>query len=145
MASRQARIPSWVKQLEPSSPQGTDLLRDERAKSELNTTRLSHFLHGKNELKRRDEILEVLENDSVFDKSQNYFAGRIERFETSLARGKRLHQLAREKGWSVADFHIANDLLSESTPYRLHDSMFLVRLISFRWLINETKQGLSLS
>lgn len=126
MGQTKTEVPSWVKQLKPSSPQGSDLLKAEREKSDLNTTRLSHFLHGKDELKRRDEIIEVLENDPIFDKSQNYFAGRIERFETSLARGKRLHQLTRQKGWSKEDFHLANDMLSESTPYRLHDSMFLV-------------------
>ena len=128
MAPHRTQVPQWVKQLKPSGPQGTDLLKQERAKSEINTTRLAHFLHGKDALQKRDQMLEVLENDPVFDKSQNYFAGRIERFESSLAKGKRLHQLANEKGWSMEDFHLANDLLSESTPYRLHDSMFLVRI-----------------
>ena len=128
MAPTVASVPSWVKQLKPSSPQGTDLLKSERAKSDLNTTKLARFLHGEEQLKKRDELLEILENDPVFDKSQNYFAGRIDRFESSLAKGKRLHQIAKNKGWGIEDFHMANDLLSESTPYRLHDSMFIVCL-----------------
>lgn len=118
--------PAWVKALKPAGPQGHELLKAERAKSDLNSTRVAHFLHGKEELKRRDQMLELLEAEKVFDKSQNYFEGRIDRFKTSLARAKRLQQLNVKHGWSREDFALANELLSESTPYRLHDSMFLV-------------------
>lgn len=123
-----ASTPKWVQNLKPSGPQGHELLAAERAKSTLNTQRLAHFLHGKEELQRRDRILEILEEDKVFDKSRNYFSGRVERFEKSLARGKRLRQLAVKYGWSKDDFNLANELLSEATPYRLHDSMFIVTL-----------------
>lgn len=119
--------PAWVKALRPSGPQGHELLKNEREKSDLNPTRVAHFLHGKEELKRRDQILEILEAEKVFDKSQNYFAGRVDRFKTSLARAKRLQQLNVKHRWSRDDFAVANELMSESTPYRLHDSMFLVR------------------
>lgn len=120
--------PSWVKQLVPSGPQGHELLATERKASDINSQRLAHFLHGKDNLRRRDQILETLEADKVFDKSQNYFAGRIDRFATSLARAKRLRQLTLKHSWSKEDANVANELLSESTPYRLHDSMFLVTL-----------------
>lgn len=45
-----------------------------------------------------------------------------------------------QKGWSKDDFNAANDLLSESTPYRLHDSMFLVG-----YLYSKKQQDLTLS
>lgn len=118
--------PPWVKELKPSGPQGSELLQKERNASNLDVRRLSEFIHTKEEIQRKDRILEVLTADKVFDKSQNYFAGRIDRFEMSLARAKRLRQLTVEHKWSAADFILANELLSESTPYRLHDSMFLV-------------------
>ena len=117
--------PDWVKSLQPSGPQGYELLKAEREKSSLNTRRLAHFLHGKEKLQRRDRILEILENEKIFDKSPNYYAGRNERFELSLGRAKRLRQLAWKHNWSRDEFSAANELLSESTPYRLHDSMFL--------------------
>lgn len=119
--------PPWVKELKPSGPQGSELLQKERNASNLDVRRLSEFIHTKEEIQRKDRILEILSADKVFDKSQNYFAGRIDRFEMSLARAKRLRQLTVEHKWSAADFILANELLSESTPYRLHDSMFLVR------------------
>jgi len=122
--------PQWVKDLKPASPQGSELLQKERDGSNINVKAISEFLHTKKELDRKDRVLKVLENEKVFDKSQNYFAGRIDRFETSLARAKRLRQLTVKLGWDKDDFNTANELLSESTPYRLHDSMFLVRLHS---------------
>lgn len=118
--------PQWVKDLKPAGPQGHELLTKERAASDLNVDKLSRFIHTKQELDRKARILKVLESEKVFDKSQNYFAGRIDRFETSLARAKRLRQLSAKLGWDETDYHVANLLLSESTPYRLHDSMFLV-------------------
>ena len=121
--------PQWVKDLKPASPQGSELLQKERDGSNINVNAISEFLHTKKELERKKRVLKVLENEPVFDKSQNYFAGRIDRFETSLARAKRLRQLTVKLGWDKDDFNTANELLSESTPYRLHDSMFLV---SFR-------------
>lgn len=120
--------PAWVKDLTPSGPQGSDLLQAERDGSNLDVKRLSEFLHTKEEMQRKDRILDILKSDKVFDKTQNYFSGRIDRFETSLARAKRLRQLTVKHGWSNEDFLLANELISESTPYRLHDSMFLVRL-----------------
>ena len=118
--------PQWVKDLKPASPQGSELLQKERDGSNINVNAISEFLHTKKELERKKRVLKVLENEPVFDKSQNYFAGRIDRFETSLARAKRLRQLTVKLGWDKDDFNTANELLSESTPYRLHDSMFLV-------------------
>lgn len=126
MAPKKQVSPDWVKQLKPSGPQGTELLQKERDASNLDVRRLSEFLHTKEEMQRKDKILEILMNDQVFDKSQNYFSGRIDRFERSLARAKRLRQLTVEHRWTSQDFILANELISESTPYRLHDSMFLV-------------------
>lgn len=123
-----APTPSWVKDLKPSGPQGYELLKAERAKSALNTQRLTHVIHGKEELARRDRILEILESEKVFDKSQNYFAGRIERLERSLAKAKRMYQLSVKHGWSRDEFLVANDLLGEGTPYRLHDAMYMMTL-----------------
>ena len=122
--------PSWVKKLTPSGPQGHELLSGERAKSLLDTKRISEFLWTKEELTRKDRVLEQLQAEKVFEKSQNYTAGRRDRFEMSLARAKKLVQLKRKFKWDDGDYYIANELLSESTPYRLHDSMFLVSKIS---------------
>ncbi|KAF2142498.1 uncharacterized protein K452DRAFT_358264 [Aplosporella prunicola CBS 121167] len=120
--------PEWVKKLTPSGPQGHELLAQERAKSTLPVQNLSTFLFTEEVLERKRRILEILTKDPVFDKSNNYFAGRIDRFEAALARAKRLRQLTVDHGWTDDEFHMASDLLNEPTPYGLHASMFTVTL-----------------
>jgi hypothetical protein len=121
-----APTPSWVKDLKPAGPQGTELLEQERAKSNVNVKALSTFLHTQEGLDRKRTILKILQQEKVFDKSQNYFAGRIDRFETALARAKRLRQLQVKHSWTDTDKQVANELISEPGPYGLHESMFLV-------------------
>jgi len=118
--------PNWVKKLTPSGPQGSELLEQERAQSNVPVEKLSEFLFTKEVLDRQDKTLSVLNAEKVFDKSQNYFAGREARFETALARAKRMRQLAVQHKWSQDEFMMASELISEPGPYGLHASMFLV-------------------
>ena len=118
--------PQWVTKLEPSAPQGAELLKQERDGSNIPVAKLSEFLFTRENLDRRDRILNILTADKVFDKSQNYFDGRVERFKTALARQKRLSQLSKRHGWTNDDYQMASELISEPGPYGLHVSMFLV-------------------
>lgn len=118
--------PQWVKDLKPSSPQGADLLEAERQKSNISVEKLSNFLFTKEVLERKQRILEILQAEIVFDKSQNYFDGRVEKFQTALARAKRLRQLQAKHNWDADEFYVANELISEPGPYGLHASMYLV-------------------
>ena len=120
--------PDWVKALKPSGPQGSELLQQERDNSDLNVNQLSEFMFTKEVLQRQKKLLGILQNDQVFDKSQNYFRGRSSRIEAALARGKRLRQLQVQKNWSKEEYQMANELVSEPTPYGLHATMFLVTL-----------------
>ncbi|KAK5697184.1 hypothetical protein LTR97_007319 [Elasticomyces elasticus] len=120
--------PQWVKALKPSGPQGSELLEAERQKSNVNVDTLSTFLHTSEGIARKQRVLKILQSEPVFDKSQNYFAGRIDRFETALARAKRLRQIAVKHNWTNDDRMAANDLISEPGPYGLHESMFLITL-----------------
>lgn len=120
--------PDWVKALTPSGPQGSELLAQERAKSTLNVDQLATFMFTNEVLDRKAKILAILQANPTFDKSQNYFRGRTDRLEAALARGKALRQLSVQHNWSEADYHMANDLISEPTPYGLHATMFLKTL-----------------
>ncbi|KAI1843192.1 hypothetical protein JX265_012236 [Neoarthrinium moseri] len=120
--------PGWVKQLTVAEPQGGDLLAKERAGSNINVDQLAEYMFTKETLEKRERILKILVEDPVFDKSQNYFQGRESRIEASLAKGKRLRQLTVKHNWTQDDYVVANDLLSEPTPYGLHATMFLVTL-----------------
>lgn len=121
-----SNTPQWVKDLAPSSPQGSELLQAEREKSNLSVENLSKFLFTAEALNRRQEILKILQAEKVFDKSQNYFDGRVDRFKTALARSKRLRQLELKHKWTRQHLLDAADLISEPGPYGLHASMFLV-------------------
>ena len=121
-----APTPSWVKALKPSGPQGSELLKQERDQSNVPVEKLAKFLFTKEVLDRQARILEILRSEKVFDKSQNYFDGRVDRFQTALARAKRLQQLTVKHKWSTDDFQMATELISEPGPYGLHVSMFLV-------------------
>ena len=106
--------------------QGAELLKQERDKSNIPVGKLSEFLFTRETLDRQDRILKILTADQVFDKSQNYFDGRVERFKTALARQKRLSQLSKKYDWTNDEYQMASELISEPGPYGLHVSMFLV-------------------
>lgn len=127
--------PDWVKALKPSGPQGSELLAQERAQSNVNVEKLSELLHTKETLQRQQKLLDLLQPEKVFDKSQNHSLGRVERLQRSLAKAKRLQQLAEKYQWSMEELHAANDLVGEPTPYGLHASMFLVCGLSSNDLI----------
>lgn len=118
--------PDWVKKLTPSGPQGSELLQGERDKSNISVEKLSNFMFTKEVLERQERILNILKADKVFDKSQNYFDGREDRFQTALARAKRMRQLQVKHKWNNEEFIAANELVSEPGPYGLHATMYLV-------------------
>ena len=119
--------PPWVKKLKPSGPQGSELLEQERAQSNVPVKKLSEFLFTKEVIARQERVLDILKSEKVFNKSQNYFDGREARFQTALARAKKLRQLAVQHRWSQDEYMMASELISEPGPYGLHASMFLVR------------------
>lgn len=120
--------PDWVQALKPSGVQGSELLEQERAKSDINVDQVAEFLFTSKALERNAKILKILQAHPVFDKSENYFQGRTDRIKSSLARAKALRQLSIEHEWTQEDYTVANELISEPTPYGLHASMFLKTL-----------------
>ncbi|PQE17670.1 acyl- oxidase protein [Rutstroemia sp. NJR-2017a BVV2] len=109
-------------------PQGSELIAAEREKSNISVDRLSNFLFTKEVLDRQQRILDILKAEKVFDKSNNYFDGRVDKFKTALARAKRLRQLQVKHNWTRDEYHVANELISEPGPYGLHASMYLTTL-----------------
>ncbi|OJD11730.1 hypothetical protein AJ78_07551 [Emergomyces pasteurianus Ep9510] len=121
-------VPEWVKALKPTGPQGSELLQQERDSSNISVDKLAELLRTKEVLDRQEKILAIMEKEKVFDKSQILSMGRVERLKASLEKAKRIQQLRQQYNWTFDDFVMANDLLSEPTPYGLHASMFLVTL-----------------
>ncbi|SMR60979.1 unnamed protein product [Zymoseptoria tritici ST99CH_3D1] len=123
-----AEVPQWVRNLKPAEPQGSDLLAQERKASNVNVEKLSNFLFTKEALSRRDEILKILKAEPVLDKSQDYFLGRVDKWEHALGKAKKVRQLAVKHNWGDLEKRVANDLISEPLPYALHEGMYLVTL-----------------
>lgn len=117
--------PDWVKQLKPASPQGADILVEERAKSNIDVDQLAEFLFTKKTLDQKAAIVKTLSAEPVFDKSKNYFQSREDRFVGALARGKRIEQLSRKNKWSQDEFDYAYQLTGEATPLAMHYKMFI--------------------
>lgn len=134
-----APTPDWVKQLKPSGPQGSELLAAERATSDINVEKLQQLLLTKEVIERRNNIIDTLKSEPVFDKSQNYFNGRMERFEKALAREKKLQLLRRKHNWTVDEFRTATESVGEPGPYALHESMFKVGDVLHEMEIGLTK------
>lgn len=118
--------PDWVKALKVTGPQGGDLLKAEREKSNISVEKLSNFMFTKETLDCQERILQILTSEKVFDKSMNYFDGRVDKFKTALARSKRLQQLQVKHNWTNDEYFMANELVGEPGPYALHASMYLV-------------------
>lgn len=117
--------PDWVNKLKPASPQGTDILSEERAKSNVNVDQLAEFLFTKKTLQQKEALLKLLESESTFDKSKNYFEGREDKILGALARGKHLEKLSQKFNWTQEQFEHAYHLLGETSPLAMHYKMFM--------------------
>ena len=119
-------LPPWVTTLQPSDPQGTTLLAQERRKSSLDIGRVAKYLYTEEGLKRQARLLSILTNDAAFDKTLNYFESRVERYRRSLKRARHLNHLREEHAWDEGDLLAAIELIGEPTSLTLHWTMFIV-------------------
>jgi acyl-CoA oxidase len=89
MPETQIKFPS----LPVPSPNGTEILHRERAKATFDSEELARHIHGDEYLERQERLLEVLENEPLFDKSNVYYQGRDVKFRESMAKAKRMVQV----------------------------------------------------
>jgi acyl-CoA oxidase len=75
------------------APGGTEILERERAKATFDSDALATYIHGEEYLQRQAQLLQILENEPLFDKSNVYFQGREEKFRNSMAKAKRMIQV----------------------------------------------------
>lgn len=106
------------------SADGSAILTSERARSALSSTALSTHLFGSEYLSRQSRILSALQQDDVFNKTNQANLSRPDRYKLSLARGKRMRQLMDKHGWNNDDLLMAEYLIDEPQPYHLHMSLF---------------------
>ncbi|TFK36086.1 peroxisomal oxidase [Crucibulum laeve] len=96
-----------------------------RRKTSITIKHVRNFLHGgQEEWTKRQKILEVLERDEVFDKSQRDFMSRTERYSRGLAITNRIYELQETHEWSQQETNLAFAALDESLPIGLHNVAF---------------------
>jgi acyl-CoA oxidase len=75
------------------APSGSEILRRERAKATFDSDQLATYIHGSEYLERQGRLLQILENEPLFDKSNVYYQGRDAKFRESMAKAKRMIQV----------------------------------------------------
>ncbi|KAF6750439.1 acyl-CoA oxidase [Ephemerocybe angulata] len=83
-----------------------------------------YLYNSAEEWRARSSIVQVLENDPVFDKSQRDFMSRTERYTRGMALTNRIYELQEQNNWSAQDTSIAIATLDEQLPIHLHNVAF---------------------
>ncbi|KAI8145925.1 acyl-CoA dehydrogenase/oxidase [Fennellomyces sp. T-0311] len=123
------KVPTkFPKGLKPKSPSGSDLLQAERAKATFNVDSLSKFVYGQDYLERLNRITRVLESEPAFEKTQRYYQSRPEKLAHAYEKDKRAVELAEELKWDMEDKFIMTALYEQSSPFHLHNGMFVPTL-----------------
>lgn len=81
--------------LAPKGPSGELLLANERAKGTFDVEELSKYMYSEEWLQKMSKVLQVLETEPAFDKTNRYYQTRKEKITTSLWKEKRLIEIAR--------------------------------------------------
>ncbi|CAO3614998.1 unnamed protein product [Mucor fragilis] len=114
--------------LAPKGPSGELFLANERAKGTFDVNELAKFMYTEEWLQKMHKVLEVMESEPAFDKTNRYYMSRKDKISTSLWKDKRIIEVAKEQNWDEADTQIANFLFDQSTPFTLHYNMFIPTL-----------------
>jgi acyl-CoA oxidase len=94
-------MPDFTDNLRPSYPDGPTTPALERASSKLCVEELSqHLLSHDGFLERQNKLLQLLQNEPLLSKGQQFNLSRPERFKLGLARAKLLQRLADKHQWS---------------------------------------------
>jgi acyl-CoA oxidase len=87
-------IPTKFPNLKPRGPGGEALLAAERAKTTFDVNALSKFMYSQEWLDKMNNVLQIVENEPAFDKTNRYYQGRPEKIATGLWKDKRMAELA---------------------------------------------------
>ncbi|KAL4862474.1 hypothetical protein BDV12DRAFT_43134 [Aspergillus spectabilis] len=115
--------------LAPREPSGPFILARERAQSNLPIQELSAHLLGQDGfLARQSKVLQIVQSELLFNKSQQANISRVDRFKLALARGKLLRRLADKHQWTPEEHEMAEYLVDDVSPYMLHMGMFVTTI-----------------
>ncbi|ODH38741.1 hypothetical protein ACO22_02214 [Paracoccidioides brasiliensis] len=110
--------------LKPAAPDGATILANERARSSIPVHELSQHLLTSEYLEQQNRVLNVLESDPLFKKTNQANLSRPDRYLLALARSKRIRQFQDKFRWNKDGYSMAASLCDDVLPYHLHTSMF---------------------
>ncbi|CAG8616626.1 5199_t:CDS:2 [Paraglomus occultum] len=116
--------------LQPSEPQGSDLLAAERAQATFRPNDLTDLIYGAEQMNKYARVQEIIEADPAFDKSAHYYLGREDLYKASLRKEKRLAKLMRKHGWGIDELQMAEEILDIPSQFMAHRGMFVPSLMS---------------
>jgi acyl-CoA oxidase len=88
-------VPTKFPNLPPKGPSGELFLANERAKGTFDVNELSKFMYSEEWLQKMNKVLEVLESEPAFDKTNRYFMSRKDKIASSLWKDKRLVEVVK--------------------------------------------------
>jgi acyl-CoA oxidase len=95
MATFNNNVPTKFPKLAPKGPAGELVLAAERAKASFDPQDLTKFMYDEEWLQRLNRILNIIENEPAFDKSERYFLGRTDKVNQAYWKDKRTVELAK--------------------------------------------------
>ncbi|CAG8634762.1 8379_t:CDS:2 [Paraglomus brasilianum] len=116
--------------LQPSDPQGSDLLAAERAQATFRPNDLAVFTHGAERIKKYARVQNIIETNPAFDKSTHYYLGREDLYKASLRKEKEIVKLMRKHGWGLDEFQMAEEFLDMPSQFMAHRGMFVPTLMA---------------
>ncbi|KAF9456699.1 acyl-CoA dehydrogenase/oxidase C-terminal [Collybia nuda] len=109
-----------MSKMDAAKQTGIDMA-EARAKTSIDVALVREFLHnGPDKWKERSSIVNVLQNDPTFDKSQRDFMTRTERYHRGLSMTNRVYELQESHNWSNQQTATAFASLDEGLPISLH-------------------------
>ncbi|KAE8375819.1 acyl-CoA dehydrogenase/oxidase C-terminal [Aspergillus bertholletiae] len=115
--------------LQPSQPNGPEILARKRAQTHIPVDELAHHLLAQDGyLERQARILRIVEEEPLFDKKRQANLSREDLFKLALARAKLLRRLVDTYGWDIDDYKMAETLVDDVSPYYLQMHMFITTI-----------------
>ncbi|KAJ7873471.1 peroxisomal oxidase [Mycena olivaceomarginata] len=109
---------------DPSKQTGIDM-DTARSRTSIQVPAVRDFLYaGAARWRKREQIVDILTKDPVFDKSKRLFATRKELYIRGQTLANRLYELQEIHGWSTEDTNVALAVVDEGLSIGLHNVAF---------------------
>ncbi|KAJ7066323.1 peroxisomal oxidase [Mycena amicta] len=109
---------------DPSQQNGVDMAHAREATS-IDVASVRDFIHnGAGLWRKHEKIVQILEKDPVFDKSQRLFSTRKELYIRGQAKTRRMLELQEIHAWSAEELNVAWASLDDGLPIGLHNVAF---------------------